>query len=336
LRCEQKILLEGVRGHREAGISYFGVSAAGTLVYGEGPDVANLSTPVTVDASGIQHALQNAPPAVIIDPTISPAGDRAIITTFKDASQDLWVYDFTRGTWTRLTRSVQPRMAPVWLDGESFVFSAEAGGKIDLWRGTADGSREPEPIVRSAHTKYAMSWSRTAHLLAYVEVVNGTTEEDIWLADLSGPPKTEVFLATRFRESAPDLSPDGRWLAYESDESGRNEIYVRPVRRPGGKTQVSPTGGRWPRWSRDGQQLFYVDGNRLMAVAVTATSTSFQAAQPTLRLEYPYSGGSSPNYATLDNNGLLVMKREPGPAPISRFIVVQDWVSQLEKGTVAR
>jgi Tol biopolymer transport system component len=320
--------LEGVRGNRERATSYFDVAAAGTLVYADGPDASSLSTPVLIDAAGGQKALQNPPDGRYIDPTIAPDGKRAIISTFRDASQDLWLYDFTRGTWTRLTRSVQPRMAPVWLDGESFVFSAEIDGKIDLWRGTADSTREPEPLLRSPHAKYAMSWSGAVRLLAYVETREGTTEEDIWLLDLSGPPKPEVFLATRFRESAPDLSPDGRWLAYESDESGRNEVYVQPVRH-GGKSQVSTTGGRWPRWSRDGRSLYYVDGDRMMTVAVTVTPAGFRAGPPTLRLQYPYFGGSSPNYAALEGGRLLVIQSRPQPTRLNRFIVVQDWLSQL-------
>jgi hypothetical protein len=181
-----------------------------------------------------------------------------------------------------------------------------------------------------------MSWSGAAQLLAYVEVVSGATEEDIWLVDMSGPPKPEVFLATRFRESSPDLSPDGAWLAYESDESGRNEVYVRPVRRAGGKSQVSTTGGRWPRWSHDGRQLLYVDGERLMTVAVATTPTTFRAAQPALRKQYGYYGGSAPNYATLANDRLLIVKPQQQPAPISRFVVVQDWLSQLGKDTATR
>jgi len=325
-------VLEGVRGSRQGGASFFAVSAAGSLVYADGPDARSLSTPVMVGVDGNESVLPNAPEAIYLDPTISPDGQRAIITTIKDASQDLWLTDFARGTWTRLTRSVQPRMAPVWLDGESFVFSAGPAGKIDLWRGTADSSREPEPFVRSAHTKYAVSWSAAARLLAYVEVASGTTEEDIWLVDMSGVAKPEVFLATRFRESSPDLSPDGGWLAYESDESGRNEVYIRPVRRGGGKLQVSTTGGRWPRWSRDGRQLYYVvDRDRLMCVDVSVPSTGPRASQPRLRLQYPYAGGSSPNYAPLADGRLLIVKSPPQPVPINRLIVVQDWISQLAK-----
>ena len=157
------------------------------------------------------------------------------------------------------------------------------------------------------------------------------TEEDIWLVDMYGSPRAEVFLATPYRESAPDLSPDGRWLAYESDESGRNEIYVRPIRRVGGKTQISTTGGRWPRWSRDGRQLLYVDGNRIMAVGVSTTDAALQAGRPVLRLEYPYYCGASPNYATLTGDGLLVIKLPPAPAPITRFIVVQDWLARVAR-----
>jgi Tol biopolymer transport system component len=190
--------------------------------------------------------------------------------------------------------------------------------------------------VHSVHARYAMSWSAAARLLAYVEVASGTTEEDIWLLDMSGPPKAEVFLATRFREGSPALSPYGAWLAYESDESGRNEVYVRPVRRGGGKSQVSTTGGRWPRWSRDGRQLLYVDGRRLMTVAVSGTWTDFRPAQPKLRLDYAYSGGSSPNYALLSQDRLLIMKMNPPPPAITRFIVVQDWVSQLRQRTGGR
>jgi Tol biopolymer transport system component/tRNA A-37 threonylcarbamoyl transferase component Bud32 len=327
-----RTVVEGMRGHRQGGVSFFAVSAAGTLVYADGPDASFLTTPVMVGADGKESALQNAPPARYFDPTISPDGERAIITTMADASQDLWLSDFARGTWTRLTRSVLPRMAPVWLDGESFVFSAGPAGKVDLWRGTADGSREPEPLVRSSHTKYATSWSPSARLLAYVEIASGTTEEVMWLLEMSGAAKPKVLLATRFRESSPDLSSDGVWLAYESDESGRSEVYVRPARGDSGKLQVSATGGRWPRWSRDGKQLFYVDGERLMTVAISASSTGFRAGPPRVRLQYPYYGGSNPNYAPLADGRLLIVKSQAQPPSLRRFIVVQNWISQLVKG----
>ena len=148
--------------------------------------------------------------------------------------------------------------------------------------------------------------------------------------DLSGPAKAIVFANKRFREIGNHFSPDGRWLAYDSDESGRREVFVRPVPpRSGRKMQVSTQGGARPRFSRDGSQLFYISNDRLMATRISFAGDELRPGDTSVRARFPYSGGAVANYAVLPDGRVLRIRREPTEVVVDRLIVVQDWVSQL-------
>ena len=144
---------------------------------------------------------------------------------------------------------------------------------------SSDGSAGPELVFESPYNKFPSSWSSTTKRLAYIEYPE-TTNADIWLLDLSGPAKARVFANTRFSKGGPDFSPDGRWLAYDSDESGRTEVFVRPVGHSGRKLQVSTQGGMGPRWSRDGAQLFYISNDTLMVTRIFSAGDEFVQATP--------------------------------------------------------
>ena len=135
-----------------------------------------------------------------------------------------------------------------------------------------------------------MSWSPDGQLLAFIEV-NPTTGWDIWVLRHRGDRKAQPFLRTPFNEGAPRFSPDGRWLAYISDESGRYEIYVQPYPGPGGKWQISTEGGTEPVWNPNGRELFYRSGDKMMAVDI-ATQPSFAAGKPRMLFEGPYVADS--------------------------------------------
>jgi DNA-binding winged helix-turn-helix (wHTH) protein/Tol biopolymer transport system component len=331
-------VLEGL-GVRSNGAALFCVSPNGTLVYHPGGVLSDRSEIAWFDpAQGTERAV-SAPPGAYVDPSLSPDDKRvALAPSFGARYQDIWVHEFARGTWTRVTTSPRFEAAPVWhpLDPTRLVFTAVRQGPEPahdaLMSAPADGSAAAERLYESAFPKYATSSAPAAGLLAFVEFRPGTTKWDLWLLDLRDKPVARPFLQTQFSESCPSLSPDGRWLAYESDESGRAEIYVRAVSGPERKWQVSPEGGDRPRWSRNGRRIVYRSGKRMMVVDVAA-GASFTAGQPQVLAAVPFEPGglATPNYdITADGRRLLLITPVKDP-PRLPLIVVENWFAELRE-----
>jgi serine/threonine-protein kinase len=160
-------------------------------------------------------------------------------------------------------------MAGVWApDGKRLAFASHGAGAPNLFWIAADGSDTAQQLLTSDRMQWPSSWSPDGRWLAFTEL-DPATGSDILLLPMDGDHKPMAFLKTRFAEALASFSPDGRWLAYESDESGRKEIYVRPFPGPGNKRQVSVDGGGEPLWARNGRELFYRQGDQLMAVDVS-------------------------------------------------------------------
>ncbi len=188
-------------------------------------------------------------------------------------------------------------------------------------------------MTTSEYTQCSESWSPDGQLLAYTEV-NPTTGYDIWVLRL-GDRKAQPFLRTPFNEGAPQFSPDGRWLAYISDESGRFEIYVQPYPGPGGKWQISTEGGTEPVWNRNGRELFYRSGDKMMAVDIT-TQPSFSAGKPRMLFEGPVPADPvrrSANYdVSPDGQRFLMLKPvEQAQAAPTQINVVLNWFEELKQ-----
>jgi eukaryotic-like serine/threonine-protein kinase len=226
---------------------------------------------------------------------------------------------------------------PIWApDGKRILFDSfrqPAAGQPAAWSifwQMADGSGGLEQLTTSSHQQTTRSWSSDGQFLA-LNQINPVTGRDIWVLRLKDR-KAEPFLVTRFTEGAPDFSPDGRWLTYVSDESGRPETYVQPYPGPGGKWQISTEGGTEPLWSRSGRELFYRSGTKMMAVDVTA-QPAFSAGKPRILFDRQYFATpfpqTFPRYdATRDGQRFLMVKEgEQAPTLIT---VVQNWIRQLE------
>ena len=255
---------------------------------------------------------------------------------------DVWLHDFARGLWTRLTTNPLHDSAPVWHPGDEdqVVYTAHRPGRIagDLMAIRADGSGAPELLYESPHWKYATSSAPAARLLAFVTQV--PHRSDISLLDLRDKPAARPLLETRFSELSPALSPDGRWLAYESNESGEPQIFVRPLSGDR-KWQVSPDGGDRPRWSRDGQRIVYRRRKRaaeqgapmrMIAVEVT-TSPSFAAGKPQVLAEGDFAPGGSatPNYdISADGRRVLVIRAASDQPPVP-LVVIENWFTELRQ-----
>ena len=273
---------EGIAWNRYAPL--FDVSRSGMLAYFPGAEISSRSDLAWIELPARKRQPVDAPSGFYVDPVLSPDGRRLALAPLHGSQQDIWVTDLTRGTWTRLTVNPREDVAPVWRpdDPAAILFSKERGGMAsDLFSVPADASRPPELVYESPYPKYASSSSTAAGLVAFTEL-RPDTKADIWLLQLGARPAARPFLQTPFSETTPAFSPDGTWLAYESDESGRREIYARAVSGTGGKWLISSGGGDHPRWSRDGRQIVYRSGKRMIAASVGMGASLYGRASAVL------------------------------------------------------
>jgi Protein kinase domain/WD40-like Beta Propeller Repeat len=280
-------LLEDVAGNPATGAGRFDSAANGTFVY---LDASSAAWPILwLDRSGKTEPLV-ATPGFYEAPRFSPEGSRLALNT--GGLADIQIYDWKRDTTTRLTFNGQGGALPVWTpDGKHIVFRSVTPSGYALEWMRSDGGGSPQRVFESKDDLRPNSFSPDGKRLAFAQVT-ATSANDLWTLpidwidpDHPKPARAEVFLQTRFNELEPAISPDGRWIAYTSDESGRSEVYVRPFVAGGaewGKWQIS-VGGRTPIWAKNRAELFYLAlDNRIMSARYTAQGDSFVPEKPTV------------------------------------------------------
>jgi serine/threonine-protein kinase len=325
-------VVENVATARLTGTSHFSISPAGALVYTAGPRGPSDNTLLWVDRQGVARPVAEARRAYTYV-RISPDGQRValIVGDDFDKNQDVWILEVARGTLTRFTFGPGLTQEPIWSpDGKQVTYTMRTTSKsTEVLRKAADGSGADEPLLASGGSLTAGSWSPDGKWLAFHDEASG-----ILVLPMDGSRKPKPFAVT-FKEDQPQFSPDGRWIAYRSFESGRSEVYVRPFPGPGGKWQVSTDGGSAPIWNRNGRELFYRSGDRLMAVAVSLGQT-FAAGTPLELFRGPYfsiSNRESYDVAP-DGQHFLMIRREQSPAP-AHLNVVLDWFTELARVTAS-
>ena len=233
----------------------------------------------------------------------------------------------------------------VWTpDGKRLTFSSTAAGPVNLFWKRVDGSGPAERLTTSVHAQRPSSWSPDGKTLAFIEIISDTAT-DIWTLSLEngGKAKTRPFLQSPFLKRWVEFSPDGRWLAYVSNESGRDEVYVQPYPGPGGRQQVSTDGGIEPAWAHNGREMFYVKPSpngagpnstmRMMAVDVTLQPT-FTAGKPHVVFEGPFTSTAYlRNYDLTpdDRRFFMVQLKETSEPPLREMILVQNWFQELKR-----
>jgi Tol biopolymer transport system component len=247
--------------------------------------------------------------------------------TIWDDRPNVWAYDLERDALSRL--SGPEGQQPVWTpDGLRVTFLS---GPFDIVWQESMGSGAAERLGSLTGAGELNSWSPDGKWLAFTDI-HPTTSADIWVLSLEGEREVRPFLQTPALEAGGVFSPDGRWIAYDSNESGKLEVYVQAFPGPGARRQVSTEGGRQAVWARNGREIFYRSGDMMMVVAVE-TEPSFSLSKPKALFEGRYAGGSEwkgyANYdVTADGQSFLMIRSEEETAP-TEIHVVLNWAEEL-------
>jgi Tol biopolymer transport system component/predicted Ser/Thr protein kinase len=275
-------LLEEVAYSTSIGSAQFDFSRTGTLVYRNGTAGGGQFTVQWLDAAGKTQPLL-AKPGSYQRPRVSPDSQRLALEVTERSASDIWVYEWQRDTMTRLTFSGRGSSFPIWSpDGRYIAFQSQEG----MFWTRSDGAGKPQVLTQSKNLQYPWSFTLDGKRLAFMEM-NAGTGFDLWTAPVESDGaglragKPEPFLQTPASERHSSFSPDGRWLAYASDESGTFQVYVRAFPDNGGKWQVSNSGGVLPVWSHNGRELFFETlDNRIMVAGYTVRGDSFSVDRP--------------------------------------------------------
>ena len=307
------------------GAEQFAVSRSGTLVFVPFSAAGNQRALVELDRDG--HATDlKAEPRPYEDLDLSPDGGHLALTV-EGPKWGIWTYDLVRGTLTRVTFENDSR-DPFWMpDGKQVVYSSLRGSDWGLYRKAADGTGGEQKLFDSKYWILASSFSSDGASMAFVQR-DPSTASDVWIYPLNKGGNPHPFLKTPFDEWFPQFSPDGRFVAYESNESGRPEIYVQSFSGPEGKWQISTDGGARPVWPRKDNEIFYANGNKLMAVPVQ-TTPRFSAGTPHVLFEGDFYASGHYYDATPDGKQFFFIKGAGHTTSVSQIDLVLNWTSEF-------
>jgi Tol biopolymer transport system component len=277
----------------------------------------------------------------MVDLRLSPDQKRAALDQVDPqvGGRQIWVQEFARGVTARFAFGAVQDVTPVWSpDGGRIAFGSDRGGPFrihQIYVKASTGAGSEELIFRSDEVKFLTDWSRDGRLLLFEVLKPGATRTDLWVLPLAGARQASPYLATAFDESLGRFSPDGRWVAYVSDETGRPEVYVQSFPLSTGKWKISNEGGSQPVWRRDGRELFFLSRNRqIHGVAVTPNTTTFEAGSPRALFPMPpfFAAGTGSRFhydAAADGQRFLVARSWDADA-LYTVNVVLNWTAGLE------
>jgi serine/threonine-protein kinase len=334
--------IAGVNSNSTAGGAHFACSDRGTLVYLPSPTAE--STIQWIHRSGKRRPLRDVP-RDYRSLRFSPDGLTLLLDIIDGSARDLWAYEWERDRLTRLTFDPAPESIPVWTpDGRRIVFSSTRADQKtrNLYWMRADGTGEPERLTESNNAQWAGSWHPGGRLLAYSEMTRQTVRPDIMILPIEGseelgwkPGKPTAFVESPFVENSPSFSPDGRWLAYMSNETGRFEVYVRPFTGSGGRWQISMDGGRFPVWSRTRPELFFHSNDqKISVVPYSVVGGEFRAERPRAfnneRFTVPPNSFSMDLHPDGERFAVVISSQSPD-AKLDKVVLIVDFFDYLRQ-----
>jgi Tol biopolymer transport system component len=286
-------VLDGVTSSTNTGSAQFAVSTDGTLVYIPGRSIGEVRPVDWMDRAGNTTPLWVSP-ANWFNVRFAPDGRRIALELFSGPTSDIWVYDWDRDMPTPLNRDPASELKAVWTpDGRRIAFNSNRDNSPhNLYWQRADGTGNAQRLTKSPHSQWPVSWHPSGKLLAFEEHKLGTNFDkdwDVMILPMEGdegsgwkPGTPTAFLDGPSEEMQPNFSPDGRWLAYQSNETGRYEVYVRAFRGPGAGWRISTGGGTFPTWSRTKRELFFGLNGQIMVTPYAVEGDAFRAEKPRL------------------------------------------------------
>jgi Tol biopolymer transport system component/predicted Ser/Thr protein kinase len=269
---------------------------------------------------------------------LSPDGRRAVATRGRPGGNDLWLLELERGSSSRFTASGYS-IYPIWSpDGQTILFSSSS---LRLFRKDSGGSSDEQRVIEGPHTQYANDWSRDGRSIIYHEIAPGT-QRDLWILRLTPDgnvpenAKPAPYLRTKFNEWNARFSPEPspRWVAYQTDKTGRYEVYISALPEPRGEFQISTGGGQYPEWGAGGRELFYVaPDNKLMAADLTITADKVRPSAPRALFTLPIIDNGWSPYDIIDGQRFLVRALPQQASP--PLTVIVNWPALLKKGSAA-
>jgi len=327
------------------GDSVYALSRDGLLVYKPGGDT-RAGHFVWLDRQGNREPL-GLPPGVFGGFQLSPDGTTVAVPIVDEGNMDIWLFDTTRGLSTRFTFDGLSLTGAAWTpDGKQLAFSSRRAGVQNIFLQPADGSGEAVQLTREENGARLGRMSYGGHTLPFCSASSETFTNDIYLVSTVGQEAGEVgnsepapFLTTPFQECFPNISPDGRWMAYYSNETGNWEIYVQPAEgtesRAGGakRVRVSTGGGEEPIWSHDGRELFYRWGSKIYVVDVTLGS-EISVGTPRVLFDGPYVNLYGWSYdVSPDGERFLVVENEELGETTTELIVITNFFDHVRRLT---
>ena len=316
-------------------VGLFSTSANGVLAYTS--DAVNTNAQLTwFDRSG-KPAGTVSGPGTVEWPAISPDGKTIAFDRIDPQTgyYDIWVHDIGRGAESRFTFNSRNNQCPVWApDGNYIAFDSDRSGHENVYRKATSGAGEDQALDKDDLTKRPTDWSADGHSL-FEETNSGSqkTAGDIWVSPITADQaaaKAYPYLQTQFSEGQARLAPNGQWLAYRSNETQRNEVYVMTFPNPGGKWQISSTGGNNPVWSRDGKELFFTSADsKLMAVSIQGNGGKLETGAPQALFPVRMPVGNGRFDVAKDGRFLIPAQVEQNT--VAPMTVVVNWPAGLTK-----
>ena len=326
-------VLEGVLSDSSAAVASLSLSRNGTLVYLPGTEHEPSRSLVWANRAG-KTDLVNDLKRPYASPRIAPDQTRLALWTEYSVT-NVWVYELQRSTLTKVSYGSDDHSAAWSPDGKRVAFESSRSGVHHIYVQSADGTGSAEQLTSGEYDQYLGDWSPDGSRILFTEF-RPDTGADLWAVSTDKSHEVRPFLQTQFEEREPVFSPDGHWIAYVSDSSGRNEVYVQPFETGGQRVQISSEGGEEPCWARTGREIFYRKGGKMMSVSVTAGG-EIQVGKPTLLFSglYAFSTVQNRDY-DVARDGRFVMVQSDAAFNAHQINVVLNWSAELKRRFGAR